>query len=559
MMRGVISRRSFIHRAGLGAIVLAGAPRDVLAAPRKLELARDARFSQGIASGEPAAHAITLWTRLDGLERPALVALEVAEDTGFRKVVHRERVVSAGNRDWTARSRVTGLKAGEQYHYRFMTADRTSKIGRFRTSYPAGSHEPVRIAFFSCQEFIAGYYHAHRDLAKRDVDLVVCLGDYIYEQAFAGTGTSIPAVRKDSSAADGEVQTLAEYRRKYATYHADAHLLEVRRNFPLVAIWDDHEVEDNYAGTLPGGATKHRRVPFLQRRRNGYRAFFEHMPRRYRTDFKTYGRMPLGNAELFLLDTRQFRGDQPCSPKDAALSDPCPSNVTDDPSRPLLGGPQKAWLKGALAASKARWKIIANQVMITSLDAPARNPLNTDSWDCYGADRREIVSALPDDVVFVTGDIHTFFAGHVTPSGRRTVRDVNQPDPVDGPARAVEFVASSITSPGVADRAASSEADRLAAAAPLEAALRATSPGIVHANLAYKGYGLLEAGSDLKVRYQAVRDARLKSSDVFTLRRFRVEPGHAAIIDEGGPAPAAAAAREGRIAAGLPLPGPGVR
>ena len=100
-------------------------------------------------------------------------------------------------------------------------------------------------------------------------------------------------------------------------YHTDEHLLEVRRQFPLVAIWDDHEVEDNYAGDMPGGAAENRRVPFEQRRGNGYRAFFEHMPRRLRRDFRTYGRIPLGNAELFLLDTRQFRDDQPCSPTDA--------------------------------------------------------------------------------------------------------------------------------------------------------------------------------------------------------------------------------------------------
>jgi alkaline phosphatase D len=139
--------------------------------------------------------------------------------------------------------------------------------------------EPVRVAFFSCQEFIAGFYTAHADLARQDVDLVVCLGDYIYERAFADETSRNAPVRSDDAAADGEAQTLAEYRRKYTLYHTDERLLEVRRQFPLVAIWDDHEVEDNYAGDEPGGAASNRRAPFSERRRNGYRAYFEHMPR----------------------------------------------------------------------------------------------------------------------------------------------------------------------------------------------------------------------------------------------------------------------------------------
>ena len=545
----VIDRRTFIKQAGLGAVVLAGAPKEVLAAPRKLRLARDAAFHQGVASGEPAARAITLWTRLEGLEKSALVGLEVATDTGFRRVVHRERIVAAGNRDWTARSRVTGLAPGEQYHYRFVTADGSSPVGRFRTSFPAGSHEPVRIAVFSCQEFIAGFYHAHADLAKRDVDLVVCLGDYVYEKAY---GT---AVRADTTAPDGETQTLAEYRAKYSLHHSDEHLLEVRRNFPLLAIWDDHEVEDNYAGELPGGQADNRRVPFLERRGNGYRAFFEHMPRRLRSDFRTYGRIPLGNAELFLLDTRQFRGDQPCSPTDGAVGVPCPAPITDDPARPFLGNAQKAWLKSALSTSKARWKLVANQVMITSLDAVPHNPLNTDSWDGYGADRREIVNALPADVAFLTGDIHTFFTGHVTASGRLPGTD---------PVRAVEFVTGAVTSPGIADREAKSETERLAAAAPLDAAVLANNPQIVFSNQAYKGYALVTAGADLKVSYKAVRDARQPSSEVFTLRDFRVEAGRPTVIDDGGPLPLPRSLRPLAPPALLPtlppLPGvPGVR
>ncbi len=175
-------------------------------------------------------------------------------------------------------------------------------------------------------------------------------------------------MRADDSAADGEAQTLDEYRRKYSLYHTDERLLEVRRQFPLLAIWDDHEVEDNYAGPLPGGAAKSRRVPFGDRRANGYRAWYEPMARTGTGDI--YGRVPLGAAELFLLDTRQCRNDQPCNPSDSFVSNPCLPGDYDKPGRTLLGATQKAWLKNALAASQAKWKLIANQVMITSLDAP---------------------------------------------------------------------------------------------------------------------------------------------------------------------------------------------
>src|SRR3954469_12501884 len=301
------TRRTFVRTAvGAGALTLLGAPPDVLAARRKLKLARDAAFHQGVASGEPAPRAITLWTRLEGLTKPALTRLEVARDPHFKHVVHHERLAVSGAHDWTARTRVTCLEPAEEYHYRFVTQDAHSAAGRFRTAYPAGSHAPVRIGFFSCQEVTAGSYHAHADLAKQDLDLVICLGDYIYEKAYE------TPIRPDASAADGEAQTLAEYRAKYTLYHTDPHLLEVRRQFPLVAIWDDHEIEDNYAGKLPGGAATHRRVPFPERRANGYRAFFEHMPRRFNRRDRTYDSLPLGNAELFLLDSRQFRGDQPC-------------------------------------------------------------------------------------------------------------------------------------------------------------------------------------------------------------------------------------------------------
>jgi alkaline phosphatase D len=550
-------RRSFLRAAavaGAGSLAVldpaAAAAARVQRAPR---LAREGEFAQGVASGEPGRRAITLWTKLDGVDRRVALGFEVARDRGFGNVLHRGRAVVDPALGGTARVRVGGrpLRAGEQYYYRFHTAAGSSPVGRFRTARPADSREPVRIAFFSCQEFIAGYYHAHRDLAGQDVDLVVCLGDYVYEQAFADTMSRNPPVRQDTTAPDGETQTLDEYRAKYALYHTDRQLREVRRRFATAVIWDDHEVEDNYAGDMPGGAASSRRVPFEERRANGYRAFFEHQAR-IATAGPIYGRLRLGAADLFLLDTRRYRDDQPCNPSDSFVSQPCPPQTTDDPARTLLGAAQKRRLKRSLANSRSQWRVIANQVMITSLDAPPRNPLNTDSWDGYGAERAELIDHLGaagiEDVAFVTGDIHTFFAGDVTRTGRRALRGVEGPDPVNGPARATEFVGGSVTSPGVVDRVASSEAERVAAAAAIDAGALGNNPQLTYSNQAYKGYAIVEAsGGDLRVTYRAVRDSRMPESSVFTLRRFHVERGRPTVIDDGGPLPLPQAAAPGPI------------
>ena len=242
-------------------------------------------------------------------------------------------------------------------------------MGRFRTARPPDSREPVRIAFFSCQDWMAGFYTAHGDLAARDdIDLVVCLGDYVYERAYTGAGDLNPPVRADDTAHDGETQTFEEYRRKYALYHSDPNLQAVRASHPIAAIWDDHEVEDNYSDGEPGEATRNRRIPFLERRANSYRAFFEHMPRARRPEEpdRIYGSI------------RSARRSSSCStPASTATSSPatapagpCPPARGGRRGRTLLGPAQLAWLKDGLARSPAPWKVVANQVMVMSLDLP---------------------------------------------------------------------------------------------------------------------------------------------------------------------------------------------
>lgn len=262
-----IDRRAFVRYAGLGALILGGVPVDRAIAGRRRQqptvpLAREATFPQGIASGDPSPHGIRLWTRLEGAEGDRRLFVEVARDKGFKHVVARRPVLARAKRDFTAEARVGKLRPGEQYFYRFETRDRSSPVGRFRTLRPKDSREPVRIALFTCQEWQAGYYGAHSVIADEDVDLVLCQGDYVYEASYQGP-------RKDTSGADGDgnVQTLADYHSKYRLYRTDKDLQAMHAAHAMVAIWDDHEVSNDYAGNQEGAGLHPAEIPFPERRR----------------------------------------------------------------------------------------------------------------------------------------------------------------------------------------------------------------------------------------------------------------------------------------------------
>lgn len=516
-----LTRRRFL--AGAGGLVLAGG----LSGARGLAqsapvVARGGRFAQSVASGQPTTGGITLWTKVSELERPGRMQFEIASEPDFRSVLIRRSVTPDEARDFSITTRVDSrrLKPSERYYYRFFTCDQSSPVGRFRTARPADSQEPVRIAFFSCQDYESGFYTAHAGIAQEDdLDLVVCLGDYIYERSFDPNKT-----RTDTTGPNGtaEVQTLGEYRKKYGLYHTDPDLLAVREQHPLYTIWDDHEVEDNYAADKPGDATQNRRIEFAERRANGYRAFFEHMPQLEIAGARDriYGTIGLGrNADVFLLDQRQYRSDQPCD--DATAPPPGSCAEQDDPARTMLGAEQKAWFKESLAGSKAAWKIVGNPLQMMSLDLVRGQPLVVDSWDGYTAERREIGEFIRerqiDNVAYLTGDIHTFFAGNVTPSGRE--------GPGEPGAVATEFVGGAITSEGIADRQGGEQLrDQLAAA--LDTGSGTQNPQIKYSNQSFKGYGVLEARpSELLVQFKAPRTVRSARSSILTLQRFRVRSG----------------------------------
>src|SRR3954447_7898704 len=264
-----LRRREFVAAgAGAGLAVAGLGPVNyvALAKQRKLPVAAHGTFAHGVASGIPSPKGITLWTRVSELTKTSRLTMEVATDKHFKHVVARDQVIADAKADYTARTRVVGLKPAHEYYYRFHTKHKNSRVGKFRTLPPADSNQAIRIGFFSCQSYEAGYYLAQGALAKeKDLDFVLCLGDYIYEHHYYDG----PADRKDTTGAnkDGDVQTLAEYRAKYRFYQADKHLQDMHAAYPFVAMWDDHEVEDNYAGDEPDSASKD---PANQENNNSY-------------------------------------------------------------------------------------------------------------------------------------------------------------------------------------------------------------------------------------------------------------------------------------------------
>jgi alkaline phosphatase D len=492
--------------AGGAALLLPPAARAVPVL-RRPEL-RGGRFLHGVASGLPSTSGTTLWTRVSEVERSGRLTLEVARDADFARVVQRRPVAAVSWRDFTARATVGGLPPGEQFFFRFATRDGSSPVGRFRTLRPADSREPVRIGFFSCQKWTTGFYPAHAALAaEEDLDLVVSLGDYIYETGGRG-------VRPDTTGAnrDGNVQTLGEYRQKYALHRSDPDLQAMHAAHPFAATWDDHELENDYHGA--SSPARPRRISYEERKRQAYLAFFEWMPR-FRLPAepsRVYGSIPLGGlAELLLVDTRQHRDPPPCG---GVTAQPC---LEPDPGRTFLGAAQKAWLKERLAASPAAWKLLGNQTMMMGLEAPPKTRLNPDQWDGYPREREELLRHLLDrgirDVAVLTGDIHAFFAGEVHPTGSGP----------ESSAAATEFVGGSISSGGFEEEVGP-------ALPAFTAGIRANNPHIKDVELSRRGFGVVEARPDeLLVTFKGVDTVARRGVPASVLGRYRVPRGQARV------------------------------
>ena len=428
--------------------------------------------------------------------------------------------LEAGN-GHTARAFVNGLDPHEQYFYRFLTDDSSSPVGRFRTAPPLKSKEKVRIAFYSCQHYEAGFFNAQRGIAReKDIDLVVGLGDYIYEYSDYADRPTDPRRDRSGRNNDGDVQFLDEYREKYELYKSDKNLKAMHAAHPFISVWDDHEVEDNHADGNPSSAQSDpnktnlkdypRRVSYLERRANGYKAFFEHMPRgRFKGERnRIYEDYRIGSmVDLLLTDERQYRDQQPCN--DAILT-ACPD--TDAP-RTLLGEAQRNWLLRSLKGSPATWKVWGTQLMLMSLRLAPGVAAQVDAWDGYAAERRAILDYIIDNniqnVVAITGDIHTFFVGTAYTRGDE--------GPPDSRPALPEFVGGSATSLGIPEATGLTD--------PFLNGLAAFNPHIDYYDFHARGYGVIEATANQLTCELKTANALAPNQPSKLLAKFRVAPG----------------------------------
>jgi len=403
-------------------------------------------FSLGVASGDPDARSIVLWTRLaprplhpdGGMSRaPVEVTWEVAEDEGMRKVVRKGKAAATPQLGHSVHVEAGGLDPDRWYWYRFRAGDAESPVGRARTLPEAGAApDRLRFAFASCQHWEAGLFTAYERMADDDLDLVLHLGDYIYE----GAGRE-NQVRKH---AGPRLSTLADYRVRYSQYRTDPHLQRMHARCPWFLTWDDHEVENNYAGPISGRRGVDT-AAFLLQRANAYRAYYEMMPLRRRSvprgpDMQLYRKASFGRlAEFLILDTRQYRTDQPNGDQGSDLN-----QAALNPRGTLLGRKQRRWLQDSLADSRATWNVLAQQVMMALVDRTAgeAHTYSMDQWPGYADERMALVRFMAErrvaNPVVLAGDIHSNWVNDLRVDDRKP----------ETPVVATEFVGTSITSGG---------------------------------------------------------------------------------------------------------------
>lgn len=488
-------------------------------------------FRLGVASGDPAPDGMVLWTRLapeplaplGGMPVGAVaVGWEVAEDDRFARIAARGTELARPELGFSVHAEVGGLQPGRPYWYRFRAGAEVSPVGRSRTA-PAMDASPARLRFLNagCQHLEHGWFTAWRHAAaEEEIDFVFHYGDYIYE--YRGRLPGQPGwgpPRPVRTVTGEEILTLEDYRRRYAEYHMDPDLMAAHAAHPFLPSFDDHEVDNNWAGPYSeedGGARHPVAVPpelFALRKQAAFQAWYENMPVRRAllprglgiTAFRRlrYGRL----AEIHVLDTRSFRDDQPCG--DGFNRPACPAVAR--PEAQMLGERQEAWLLAGLGASNATWQVLAQQVMLAPLALP--DGINMDSWDGAPAARARLLRGLAErrvgNAVVLTGDVHTAWAGDLRLDG-------------EGPVVATEFVATSITSGGDGTEQR-----------PGTAALLARNPHLRFFN-DRRGYTLHEATpARMEVTFRAVPHVTRPDAPREDRGRFLVEAGRPGITPLG--------------------------
>jgi len=412
-----LSRRELLNvvwKLGAAAVVLPLAPRGLLAQP----LFRDYPFALGVASGDPWPDSVVLWTRLapEPLEGGGMpmanveVAWEIARDRSFRTIVQRGSAVARPELGHSVHVEALGLEPGREYFYRFHCGREVSPVGRTKTApAPGATVDRLRFGVCGCSHYEHGFFSALGRLAEEQLDFVFHTGDYIYEGR-ADAGRTPGRVRQHRG---DELYTLVDYRNRYAQYKSDPDLLAAHASAPFIVTWDDHEVDNDYAGDRDESDTPPE--VFLLRRAAAYQAYYEAMPLRVSAlpagpRMRLYRRLRFGDLiDLSVLDTRQYRSKQACgggSRTDCAEA--------GDSARSILGAEQEKWLFSNLAAARARWTLLGQQVPTFARDQVAASPTGRfamDKWDGYASSRQRLYARLketrPPNPIVLSGDVHT--------------------------------------------------------------------------------------------------------------------------------------------------------
>jgi alkaline phosphatase D len=485
-------------------------------------------FTLGVASGYPGSDSVVLWTRLalqplapgGGMGADVVpVEWELAADERFRRIV--QRGTTHAEPDWAHSVHVepVGLEPSTRYWYRFTAGGQQSAVGRTRTA-PAAGTDPgrLRLAVASCQQYEHGYYGAYRHMLDDDLDLVVHVGDYIYERSWGSN-----PVRRHGAP---ECYTLDDYRARHALYRGDRDLQAAHAAYPWMVTWDDHEVDNDYANDV--SEENDDPALFLARRAAGYKAYYEHLPLPRRAvpfgpNLRLYRAQAFGGlVNLLMLDERQYRAPQAC-PRPGRRGS---NRVTDcaalfDPARSKLGARQEEWLAAELAASKAQWTLLAQGTVMAHMDeqpGPGQRYW-TDGWNGYPVARDRLLDTLattkaPNPVV-LSGDIHAFVVANLNQRAAE----------LDSPVVASELTTTSISSQGAPQKAVD---ERLP-----------ENPNLLLANSERRGYLLLDADRERLqaelVAMESVGPAGRRARDARDVRRRGRQAGAPCAPDAARP------------------------
>ena len=527
-----LTRRRFVTHLLPGAALALALP------PAKASPA--ASFVHGVASGDPTATGILLWTRVaPRFETQTEVTWEVAADPEFERILRKGATAALPARDYTVKVEVEGLEPGRDYFYRFRALGAVSQTGRTLT-LPVGPVERFVVAACSCSNYPAGYFNAYRAMARTDdIDVVLHLGDYIYEYEATGYASDRARELHRQSVPGHEVVSLQDYRLRHAQYKSDPDLQAAHARHPFIVSWDDHESAND---AWRDGAQNHdaSEGEWSLRRRAAMQAYYEWMPiREPRGDDPTasWRAFEIGDlATLVMLETRLSARspqlDMPASVEAGTLA-----GDLADPARRLLADEQRRFVAERLAGSREAgkpWQVFGNQVLMAQLTAPdlAENmspaevealpgyirpyveftrlgvPLSADSWDGYAAERAWLLEQCRQteaSPVVLSGDSHAAWALDVL-------------DPAGGTPAAVEFGATSISSPGYPEALG-------LAPARIEQMLREANGNLHHTDVAHRGFLALDLGRErAEARYHVVDTVHSRRYETSISRRMAVAP-----------------------------------